>query len=100
MKKLYVVLRKDLGLQYAGVQAGHTVAQWLLKHPKQDWNNHTLVYLEVADETVLANLLRKVQIREDNFETFREPDINNELTGIACYTNSKIFRDLKLLGST
>jgi hypothetical protein len=32
MKKLYVLIRKDLDPSYQAVQAGHAVAEWLLQH--------------------------------------------------------------------
>lgn len=32
MKKLYVLIRKDLSFSYRSVQAGHAVAEWLLQH--------------------------------------------------------------------
>lgn len=50
MKKLYVVTRRDLGTAYAGVQAGHAVAQLLLEEKQDDWSNGTLVYLAVPDQ--------------------------------------------------
>jgi hypothetical protein len=94
------VSRKDLPIHYRGVQSGHAVAQWLLEHPKQDWNNHTLIFLEVENEFKLLRLLDKVKDKEDNFSTFHEPDIGNQLTAIACHTNSRVFSNLKLQGST
>lgn len=99
-KKLYVVSRKDLAPHYRAVQSGHAIAQWLLDHPDQDWNNHTLIFLEIDNEVKLRQLLHKVQQREDNYSTFHEPDISNQLTAISCYTNSRIFSNLKLQGST
>lgn len=47
--KLYVVTRRDLGTAYAGVQAGHAVAQLILEEKHGDWDNGTLVYLAVRD---------------------------------------------------
>lgn len=31
MKKLYVLIRRDLDFSYQAVQAGHGVAEWALK---------------------------------------------------------------------
>lgn len=45
MKKLYVLIDQKLDAVYGCVQGGHAVAQWLLEHPNQDWNNNYLIYL-------------------------------------------------------
>lgn len=33
MKKMYVLIRKDLDVNYQAVQAGHALAQFMLEHP-------------------------------------------------------------------
>lgn len=45
MKRLYVLIDQKLDAVYGCVQGGHAVAQWLLEHPNQDWNNNYLIYL-------------------------------------------------------
>ncbi len=99
MNKLYVITRNDLGVVYAAVQSAHAVAQWLLDHPNQTWNNEYLVVLSVKDETELNKMLFKAKLKLDNLSVFHEPDLNGELTAFACYTNSPIFSKLKLLGN-
>ena len=32
MNKLYILIRKDLGYSYGSVQAGHAVAEWMLRY--------------------------------------------------------------------
>lgn len=50
MKKLYVLVRKDLSKSQQAVQAGHAVAEFLLNNDDHGWDNGTLVYLGVPDE--------------------------------------------------
>lgn len=45
MKRLYVLIDQKLDAVYGCVQGGHAVAQWLLEHPNQEWNNSYLIYL-------------------------------------------------------
>jgi hypothetical protein len=37
------------------VQAGHTVAEYLLNDPHTEWSNGTLIYLGVKDEYQLKD---------------------------------------------
>lgn len=99
MKKLYVLIRKDLSPSYRAVQAGHALAEFMLKQPgqAQEWGNHTLIYLEIENEEELAYWGQKLTQREIAWEGFREPDIGNQLTAIACYSDGKPFSKLKLL---
>lgn len=52
MKKLFVLVRKDLNESYRFVQGTHAVAQWMLDYPNT-WLNSTLVVLEVANSEQL-----------------------------------------------
>lgn len=92
--KLYVLLREDLGVKYAAVQAGHAVAAWCRNFTQ--WQNGTLVYLSVKDEFELEHWKNKIQMRNLDFAEFREPDINMQLTSIACLTDSRLFSKLRL----
>ena len=99
MKKLYVLIRKDLGLSYGAVQAGHAVAEWMLQHGQgAEWQNGTLIYLSVADEKELMYWTFKLDKRNMKWTGFREPDVNNQMTAIACLTDSNMFSGLKLWG--
>lgn len=83
MKRLYVLIDQKLD----------AVAQWLLEHPNQDWNNNYLIYL-YAD-------LDKWKVRLDlvnkDYSSFYEPDLDNQLTAIALQDDGRMFKKLKLV---
>jgi len=98
-KKLYLLLRKDLGTIYSMVQAGHAIAEFALNGNTaafKIWGNGTLVYLGVPDLQSLEFWQERLKVREKEFVCFYEPDINNELTTIACIDDGKIFKKLRL----
>ena len=100
MKKLYILVRKDLSISYRSVQAGHAVAEWLLQHGQlKEWENNTLIYLDVENEQELNLWTQRLDRRDIQWTGFREPDIGFQMTAIACLTDSKIFSNLKLFGS-
>jgi len=81
MKKLYILTSEDLDPIYACVQGGHGVAQWLLEHQDQTWNNDYLIYL-YAD---LERWIKKLRIKGLDFSVFQEPDLNNKITAVAIF---------------
>ena len=99
MGKLYVVTRNDLPIAYQAVQAGHAVAEWMLNNESHPWRNNILVYLTVPDAEMLEMLVLKLRSRAHRFSVFREPDLNNEQTALACYTESNFFDKLKMMGT-
>lgn len=96
MKKLYVVVRDDLSTPQKAVQAGHALAEYLLK-TKTDWRNGTLVYLKTKDEFNLKKLVDKLDMYGIIHNTFCEPDLDNELTAVASVDGKRVFRKLELL---
>lgn len=98
MRRLYVITRSDLPAAYAGVQAGHAVAQYIIDNGIGNWSNEYLIYLRVKDELELIRLLTKLNFKIDAITEFREPDLENELTAIACVApNKNMFSKLPLL---
>ena len=91
MRRLYVLTDKSLEPVYACVQGGHAVAQWLLEHPHQSWNNSYLIYLsadvnEWQDKLLMSGL---------DFSKFCEPDLKGKCTALAIESDGKIFKKLK-----
>ena len=93
MKRLYVLINKDLDPIYGCVQGGHVVAQWLLEHPGQDWNNSYLIYLQ-ADIQKWKSRLEYLGI---DYTQFQEPDLDGQTTSLAVLGNEKLFKNLKLI---
>lgn len=95
MKRLYVIISKELEPVYACVQGGHAVAQYLIDHPSgRTWNNDYLIYC-YAD---VDKWMRKLSRKGYDFSMFREPDLDNKLTAIAVQDNDgKIFKNLPLI---
>lgn len=47
---MFVLIRNDLkDTAVKAVQAGHAVAQYMLKYPESSWGNQTLVYVVVKN---------------------------------------------------
>jgi hypothetical protein len=99
MHKLYVITRNDMDFTYQGVQLGHGIGAFMVDNPGHPWQNNTLVYLVVNDLKELQRWTRKLEMRGLAFSTFYEPDIGNELTAIACCTDSNIFSKVEMWGA-
>ena len=88
MEKLYVVVRSDLaaGLQLA--QTGHALVAFQHEHgPVYDeWyrTSNNLVVLSAPNKEELAKLAYDLTCRGIRVAMFREPDLGDELTAIAC----------------
>ena len=97
--RLYIITRQDLGLPYCSVQGGHALAQYILEHPSESesWNNQTLIYLSVKNESDLKRWIRKLEIKSIPHSIFIEPDLDFQITSLACLNDGILFRDLKLM---
>jgi len=90
-------VRKDLSPIQQAVQAGHAVAEYLLKYPMTSWDNGTLVYLGIRDERELDKWERKLQRMDVSTAVFIEPDIGDQRTALAAASANGIFKNLRLL---
>ena len=93
MQRLYVLISNKLDSIYGCVQGGHAVAEWLLTHPNQEWNNNYLIYVS-AD---IDKWKSRLNIMNVDYTEFKEPDLDNQITALAVLNNDKIFKNLKLI---
>ena len=98
--KLYVLIRGDLSPAQQGVQAGHAVAEWMrIYWPMHLWFNGTLIYVTVRNQQWLQHWKDKLDCkpRKPEYAVFVEPDLDNEYTALACFTeDDKLFSKLPL----
>ena len=104
MRKMYVLVRNDLLGAQPAVQAGHALAEFILRHKidPREWGNGTLVYLAVPNEFTLQMWQEILESKKIRHSYFKEPDIGNQMTAICAldYTDQmlqKLFSPLKLL---
>lgn len=95
--KMYVLVRGDLSESYRLVQGSHALAQYALDYPEQfkSWNNSTIIFLKVRNLIELKawhGKLHDIKIHR----CFHEPDLEGQLTAIACYDDGQVFKDLKV----
>ena len=99
MSRLFVLVNNKMPLPYQGVQGGHAVAQWLLEHPNQEWNNNYLIYLGVSEKE-LQRWIFKLDLKKIDYSFFKEPDLDNKITAIAILGDEhNLFKNLKLMGA-
>ncbi|MCK9556081.1 hypothetical protein M0R19_08265 [Candidatus Pacearchaeota archaeon] len=99
MEKMYVLVREDLDEVYRFIQAGHAIAEFILKHEDiaRKWNNQYLIYVKVKDELRIKDWEYKLKLNDVEFEKFLEPDIENQLTAIAFVSDDKFTEKLQLI---
>ena len=93
MQRLYVLISNKLDSIYGCVQGGHAVAEWLLTHPNQEWNNNYLIYVS-ADVDKWKDRLNIMKV---DYTEFKEPDLDYQTTALAVLNNDKMFKKLKLI---
>lgn len=93
MQRLYVLISNKLDSIYGCVQGGHAVAEWLLTHPNQEWNNNYLIYVSAN----VDKWKNRLDIMNVDYTEFKEPDLDYQTTALAVLNNDKMFKNLKLI---
>ena len=96
-RRLYALVRKDLTPGQRAVQASHAIAEFLLRGPKTEWDNGTIVLLGVEDEGELKTWATWLEIKGKPYAAFKEPDIGNQMTALATVDGGSVFQRLALL---
>jgi len=98
--KLYVLVRKDLNKSQQAVQAGHALAEILLRYPPNihGWKNGTLIYLGTENMEELQEMYDKLWGRCVQAPFF-EPYKNMGFTAFAAIGEivSEELKDLELI---
>lgn len=78
--------RRDLSPGYQATQATHAALTFSVEHPDvtRQWHDESnyLIVLAAPDEAALASLAARAFESGIRFSIFREPDLDNEITGI------------------
>jgi peptidyl-tRNA hydrolase len=100
-----VISRIDLPIGVQGLQSGHAAIDFQHEHPEvaKDWNQNSnyLIFLSAKDESHLEQLLQKAEFKGLRTTSFREPDLDNQLTAIALEpspTTKRLVSSLPLFG--
>lgn len=89
--KLYILVLKKLSKSQKMAQACHAVAGWCLANPDHEWQNHTVVILEVDDVCRWADTVSEIR-----HYVFKEPYWNGLATALASPYIGSMVRELKL----
>jgi hypothetical protein len=94
--KMYIIVREDLAFKY--IQGSHALARYAIENTKRffEWNNRTIIFLGVWNYPAMLEFYKSV--KDKGFTTFREPDLDNQITALAYYgcDNEQLLRSLPL----
>ena len=95
---MYVLVRKDLDVTYRCVQGAHALAKYAIEYDQNfyEWDNETIVFLCVRNEFELSKYILKAWDHAIPVSVFKEPDMGNQDTALACYCSGDIFKRLPL----
>jgi len=84
LRRLYVIVDETLPYRYAAAQAGHAIAEYMLRNPtpmlgKASWANEVLILCKAPYSTIKSY----AEQRAKDWVGFSEPDLGNRLTAVA-----------------
>lgn len=98
---MYVAVRRDLSHSQQVVQAAHAAIEASKRYHLSSHYHPSVIILGVKSETTLDNFRNYVHDMGFHYETFREPDRNNESTAVAVFPVSQdqkaMFKKFQLL---
>lgn len=95
-RRLYVLCDYKLDPVYSCVQGAHAVAEYLLKHEKDEcpyWRNEYLIFLKAN----VGYWKKKLKKLNRDFVPFFEPDLKMRMTAIALEDSGNLFKNLKIV---
>lgn len=98
--RIYTLTRTDISDGQKGVQAGHSLAQYIIDHNphmKDLWSNGSIINLGLGTEKSLRRWIKKFEELEIPYSIFREPDMDNQITSISALHIGDIFKGIPLL---
>lgn len=100
-KFIYAIVRNNISNAQRAVQLGHAILESSRSFLKPNDTHPSLIYCIVKSEQKLFKVSRELFDNGVRFKTFREPDLNNELTAIATeplpYSKKHILKRYQLL---
>lgn len=88
-QKMYSVAMRHLSGIQKGIQSGHSVVEFQLKHGESKqykrWarKDKTMIVLEANTSSQLDKLMRKLRQFRIPYAPFREPDLDNIVTSVS-----------------
>lgn len=99
--KLVSITRQDLSAGYQVVQTAHAIADFAHDHPDQfrQWKqeSNSIITLSIKDEQSLIELYERLKKYTPYITSFREPDIQDQMTAICVYGTPEIRKMLSNL---
>ena len=90
--KMYVLVRKDLGMPYKYVQGIHATSVLSSDfYNSCNFEKTTAIVVEVRNEKELMLWRDKMDYFKVDHSYFLEPDLNNQLTSVACLSSDEEF---------